>query len=107
MVDNLFNADPFYQQGGDMVRTGGISYRINPTGKMGERISDIQLTRNGAKLQASKNYKVAGWSTVGSKSPGEPVWETVETYLSSVKHIKNLKIDTPDIIGIKGNPGII
>lgn len=107
VADNLFNEDPFYQQGGDMVRTGGISYKINPTAQMGKRISDIQLTRNGAKLEASKNYKVAGWSTVGSKSPGEPVWETVETYLQSVKHVKNLKIDSPDIIGVKGNPGIV
>ncbi|MGB5919333.1 thiosulfohydrolase SoxB [Arcobacter sp.] len=107
VADNLFNPDPFYQQGGDMVRTGGISYKINPTANIGERISDITLTRNGQKLQANKEYQVAGWSTVGSKSPGEPVWETVETYLKSVKHVKNLKIDTPDIIGIKGNPGIV
>ncbi len=107
VADNLFNEDPFYQQGGDMVRTGGISYRINPTAKMGERISDITLTKNGHKLDASKSYKVAGWSTVGSKSPGEPVWETVETYLQNVKHIANLKVDTPDIIGVKGNPGIV
>ncbi|MGB6329075.1 MAG: thiosulfohydrolase SoxB [Halarcobacter sp.] len=107
VADNLFNEDPFYQQGGDMVRTGGISYRINPTAKMGKRISDITLTKNGQKLDARKSYKVAGWSTVGSKSPGEPVWETVETYLQNVKHIANLKIDSPDIIGVKGNPGII
>ena len=107
VADNLFNPDPFYQQGGDMVRTGGISYRINPTAQMGERISDITMTKNGHKLDASKNYKVAGWSTVGAKSDGEPVWETVEAYLKNIKHIANLKIDTPDIIGIKGNPGII
>ncbi|WP_121628006.1 thiosulfohydrolase SoxB [Poseidonibacter antarcticus] len=107
VADNLFNADPFYQQGGDMVRTGGISYKIDPKAKMGSRISDIQLTKNGKKLQASKSYKVAGWSTVGSKSPGEPVWETVETYLGNVKHIVNLRVDTPDIIGVKNNPGII
>jgi len=107
VADNLFNADPFYQQGGDMVRTGGISYRINPTAKMGNRISDITLSKNGKKLDASKMYKVAGWSTVGAKSPGEPVWETVETYLKNVKHIANLKVDTPDIVGVKGNPGII
>jgi len=107
VADNLFNPDPFYQQGGDMVRTGGISYKINPTGNMGERISDITLTRNGEKLHASKEYQVAGWSTVGAQSPGEPVWETVETYLRSIKHVKNLKVDTPDIVGIKGNPGII
>ncbi len=55
----------------------------------------------------TKKYKVAGWSTVGSKSPGEPVWETVETYLQNIKHIdKGFKVDTPDIIGVKGNPGI-
>ncbi len=107
VADNLFNEDPFYQQGGDMVRTGGISYKINPTAKMGERISNITLTKSGKKLEANKNYKVAGWSTVGAKSPGEPVWETVETYLKNVKHIANLKIDTPDIVGVKGNPGII
>jgi sulfur-oxidizing protein SoxB len=107
VADNLFHEDPFYQQGGDMVRTGGISYKINPTAKMGSRISDIVLTRNGKPLDPSKEYQVSGWSTVGAKSPGEPIWETVETYLQSVKHVKNLKVDTPDIVGIKGNPGIV
>ena len=107
VADNLFNEDPFYQQGGDMVRTGGISYKINPKAKMGERITDIVLTKTGAKIDANKSYKVAGWSTVGAQSEGEPVWETVETYLKNVKHISNLKVDTPDIIGVAGNPGII
>jgi S-sulfosulfanyl-L-cysteine sulfohydrolase len=107
VADNLFNEDPFYQQGGDMVRTGGISYKINPKAKMGERITEIVLSKTGEKLQASKSYKVAGWSTVGAKSDGEPVWETVETYLKNVKHISNVKVDTPDIIGVAGNPGII
>lgn len=107
VADNLFNKDPFYQQGGDMVRTGGISYTINPNNEMGNRISNIQLTKNGKKLEANKMYKVAGWSTVGSQSPGEPIWETVETYLGNVKHIANLKVDTPDIVGVKNNPGII
>ena len=107
VADNLFNEDPFYQQGGDMVRTGGISYRIDPKAKMGERVTDIVLTKTGKKIDASKSYKVAGWSTVGAKSDGEPVWETVETYLKNVKHISNIKVDTPDIIGVAGNPGII
>ena len=107
VADNLFNEDPFYQQGGDMVRTGGISYKINPKGKMGERITDIVLTKTGMKIEANKSYKVAGWSTVGAQSEGEPVWETVETYLKNVKHISKLKVDTPDIIGVAGNPGII
>ena len=107
VADNLFNEDPFYQQGGDMVRTGGISYRIDPKAKMGERVTDIVLTKTGKKIDASKSYKVAGWSTVGAKSDGEPVWETVEAYLKNVKHIANIKVDTPDIIGVAGNPGII
>jgi len=105
VADNLFNKDPFYQQGGDMVRTGGISYTIDPRQTVGKRITNIRLL-NGKKLEASKKYKVAGWSTVGSQSPGEPIWDTIETYLKNIQHISNLKVDTPDMIGIKGNPGI-
>jgi len=106
VADNLFNADPFYQQGGDMVRTGGISYTIDPTQKMGKRISNVR-TLDGKPLDPNKKYKVAGWSTVNSKAPGEPVWETVENYLKNVKHIKNLKVDTPEIVGLKNNKGIV
>jgi sulfur-oxidizing protein SoxB len=106
VADNLFNADPFYQQGGDMVRTGGLSYTIDPTQKMGKRISNIK-TLDGKPLDAKKKYKVAGWSTVNSKAPGEPVWETVEKYLKNVKHIKKLKVDTPEIVGLKNNKGIV
>ncbi len=106
VADNLFNKDPFYQQGGDMVRTGGISYKIDPTKTIGKRISDITLP-NGKPLEANKKYKVSGWATVGSKSPGAPVWEVVEQYLKQHHAInKNLKVDTPDIVGVKGNPGI-
>lgn len=107
VADNLFNEDPFYQQGGDMVRTGGISYKINPTAKIGNRISSITLTSTGEKIEANKSYKVAGWSTVGSKSEGEPIWKTVEVYLKNIKHIGKLNVDTPDIVGVKGNPGIV
>ena len=107
VADNLFNKDPFYQQGGDMVRTGGISYRINPKAGFGKRISNITMTKTGKPLEAKKMYKVAGWSTVGAKSPGEPVWETCETYLKNMKHIGNVKLDTPDMVGVKGNPGIV
>jgi sulfur-oxidizing protein SoxB len=106
VADNLFNPDPFYQQGGDMVRTGGLSYTIDPTQKMGKRISNLK-TLDGKPLDPNKKYKVAGWSTVNSKAPGEPVWETVETYLNNVKHIKELKVDTPEIVGLKDNKGIV
>ncbi|WP_457608527.1 thiosulfohydrolase SoxB [Nitratifractor sp.] len=107
VADNLFNKDPFYQQGGDMVRTGGISYTIDPTQDIGKRISNITLL-NGKKLEANKMYKVAGWATVNSKAPGKPVWELTEEYLKNVKAIKpNYKVDTPEIVGVKGNPGIV
>jgi len=106
VADNLFNPDPFYQQGGDMVRTGGLSYTIDPTQKMGKRISNIR-TLDGKPLDAKKKYKVAGWSTVNSKAPGEPVWNSVEKYLKNVKHIKQLKVDTPEIVGLKDNKGIV
>jgi sulfur-oxidizing protein SoxB len=106
VADNLFHEDPFYQQGGDMVRSGGISYTIDPRQKKGKRITNIRLTKNGKPLEAKKMYKVAGWSVVGSPIDGEPVWETCETYLKNMKHISSLNVDTPDMIGVKGNPGI-
>ncbi len=105
VADNLFNPDPFYQQGGDMVRTGGLAYRFDPLAKAGNRCSNITLT-NGKPLEPNKKYKVAGWATVNSKAPGEPIWETVETYLKAHKHIKQLKVDTPELVNVKGNPGI-
>ena len=107
VADNLFNKDPFYQQGGDMVRTGGLSYKIDPTKEIGHRISDITML-DGKKLDAKKTYKVAGWATVGSKSPGKPVWELVEEYLKNVKSIHaGYNVESPEIIGVKGNPGIV
>ncbi len=105
VADNLFNKDPFLQQGGDMVRTGGLSYTIDPAQEIGKRISKLELS-NGEKIEAGKNYRLAGWSTVGSQAPGEPVWDTVTTYLQDRKHIKNVNLESPDIIGVKNNPGI-
>ena len=103
--DNLFNPDPYYQQGGDMVRVGGMSYRCEPGAKMGERIQDMRL--NGKPLEANKNYKVAGWAPVqeASKNAGPPVWEVVETYLAAHKVLKTPKLNKPGLIGTAGNPG--
>jgi sulfur-oxidizing protein SoxB len=106
VADNLFNPDPFLQSGGDMVRTSGISYTIDPTKPFGKRITNIKLTSTGKALDPNKMYTVAGWSTVNSVSTGEPVWETVETFLRDRKHIKNVKLDVPDFVNVKGNPGI-
>ena len=105
VADNLFNADPYYQQGGDMVRVGGIEYTINPTKKIGQRISNMML--NGKPVDADKTYKVAGWAPVGEGAQGEPVWDVVAAYLRDKKVIKGLKLNEPKIIGVgKSNPGI-
>ncbi|NBC15608.1 MAG: thiosulfohydrolase SoxB, partial [Gammaproteobacteria bacterium] len=87
VCDNLFNPDPYIQQGGDMVRVGGLDYVCDPTGGMGERITEMQLD-DGTKIEADKTYVVSGWATVGSQAPGEPIWETVATYLRDVKTVK-------------------
>ena len=105
VADNLFHTDPYYQQGGDMVRVGGLDYSCNPIGKMGSRISDLTLA-NGDRLEASKSYKVAGWATVGSQSPGAPVWDVVAEYLRSKQTIRVDKLNTPKLKNVAGNPGI-
>jgi sulfur-oxidizing protein SoxB len=105
VCDNLFNVDPYVQQGGDMVRVGGLDYVCDPAAGMNERITDMQLD-DGTKIEADKKYVVAGWATVGSQSPGEPIWETVATYLRDVKTVKLDKLNTPKLKGVKGNPGL-
>ena len=106
VADNLFNPDPYYQQGGDMVRVGGLSYSCEPGAKMGSRIQNMRL--NGQLLEADKRYKVAGWAPVqeASKNAGPPVWEVLESYLKAQKTIKPVKPNTPELIGVAGNPGL-
>ncbi|MCH8257819.1 MAG: thiosulfohydrolase SoxB, partial [Proteobacteria bacterium] len=105
VADNLFNPDPYYQQGGDMVRTGGLSYVCTPAASMGNRITEMKL-RNGRSIVDNESYKVAGWATVGAKAPGEPVWEVVATYLRDQQIISLDKIETPVLKGVSTNPGI-
>jgi sulfur-oxidizing protein SoxB len=105
VCDNLFNADPYYQQGGDMVRVGGMDYVCDPTADSGKRVSAMQLD-DGTPVDANRKYKVAGWATVGSQSPGEPVWETVAKYLRDVKVAKVTRLNTPKLKNVEGNPGI-
>jgi len=80
VADNLFNPDPYYQQGGDMVRVAGMSYRCQPEANMGQRIFECRL-ENGQLLQAHKKYSVAGWATVNTLATGQPIWEVVAQYL--------------------------
>jgi sulfur-oxidizing protein SoxB len=104
VADNLFNPDPYYQQGGDMVRVGGLQYTIDPRAKAGARISDMRL--KGQLIEADKSYKVAGWAPVAEGAKGEPIWEVVETWLKAKKRITPRQLNTPKILGMDGNPGI-
>jgi sulfur-oxidizing protein SoxB len=104
VCDNLFNPDPYYQQGGDMVRVGGLTYTCTPGEAMGKRISDMRL--DGKPIDAAKTYKVAGWAPVAEGAKGEPVWDVIAEYLRDQKTLKAPKVNFPRLIGVDGNPGI-
>jgi S-sulfosulfanyl-L-cysteine sulfohydrolase len=110
VADNLFNPDPYYQQGGDMVRVGGLQYTLTPNAAMGARIGDMRLA--GKPIDADKTYKVAGWAPVaeGAKDvPGaRPVWELVEGWLKSrpAGRVGARQVAAPSLVGTAGNPGI-
>jgi len=105
VCDNLFNVDPYYQQGGDMVRVGGLDYVCDPKAPMGQRINEMTLD-NGVKVEANKQYKVSGWATVGSQSPGPMIWDVVAGYLRDQKVAKVKKLNVPALKNAKGNPGL-
>jgi len=105
VCDNLFNPDPFYQQGGDMVRVGGMNYVCDPLEVIGKRISNMTLD-SGEAIEAAKKYKVTGWATVGSQAPGAPVWEVVAEYLRSEKTVRIDKLNNPVLKNVENNPGI-
>lgn len=104
VADNIFNPDPYYQQGGDMVRVGGMQYTIAPNERMGSRIQNMTL--KGKPVEADKTYKVAGWASVQEGVKGEPVWDVVASHLRSRQVIKGVKVNAPRIVGMAGNPGI-
>ena len=107
VADNLFNPDPYYQQGGDMVRVGGMQYTIDPVQTAGKRIMDMRL--NGKAIEANKTYKVAGWAPVSEEARntgGEPIWDLIERHLKDVKVVKAVKLNEPIIKGVSNNPGM-
>ena len=104
VADNLFNPDPYYQQGGDMVRVGGLEYTCTPNARAGARISDMSL--NGKAIGAGKTYRVAGWASVAEGAKGEPIWDVVETWLRDQKTIKPRPLNRPKLIGVQGNAGL-
>lgn len=105
VADNLFNADPYYQQGGDMVRVGGLAYAIEPTAGAGKRIQDLRL--NGSPLDAGKTYSVAGWAPVAAGVEGEPVWDVVARWLRDRKVVAPRQINQPRLIGVADNRGTL
>ncbi len=104
VCDNLFNPDPYYQQGGDMVRVGGLTYACAPREPMGSRISEMRL--NGVPLQAEKSYAVAGWAPVAQDANGPAVWDVVSAWLTDKKSLPPLAENRPRLIGVAGDPGI-
>jgi sulfur-oxidizing protein SoxB len=89
VADNLFNPDPYYQQGGDMVRVGGVSYTIDVSKAAGQRISGLKLVRTGKPLEAEKDYTVTGWASVNEGTEGPPIWEV------AMNHIRRNRVVAP------------
>jgi sulfur-oxidizing protein SoxB len=105
IADNLFHEDPYYQQGGDMVRVGGMTYTMDLNQKHGKRIQDVEI--RGKKLEMKKTYKVAGWASVQENPAGtRPVWDVVAEWLKAKKTVKIDKPNLPRLKGAEGNPGI-
>lgn len=105
VADNLFNPDPYYQQGGDMVRVGGLKFSFDPTAKMGERVADLELA--GTALDMTKKYPVAGWASVQETVPdNKQIWEVVADYLRDKKTISKIELNVPKLKNVDGNAGI-
>ena len=108
VADNLFNPDPYYQQGGDMVRVGGLQYSCSAGAAMGKRIDDMRL--NGKPLEADRKYKVAGWAPVAEEARNQgnkQVWEVVESWLQARGgKVSPRKLNRPTLLGVHPNPGL-
>jgi sulfur-oxidizing protein SoxB len=105
IADNLFNSDPYLQQGGDMVRVGGLSYAISPLAEAGKRISELRL--DGKPLDAGKTYKVAGWAPVGEGVQGQAIWDLVAGWLRDRKTIPVKEPAQPRLLGLSDNQGLV
>ena len=104
VADNLFHPDPYYQQGGDMVRCGGLQYSISPLAQAGSRISE--LTLNGKPIDWNKTYKVAGWASV-QQVDGEPIWDVVARWLKAQGRVQGVRANQPEVLGLQNNQGIV
>jgi len=99
VADNIFNPDPFYQQGGDMVRTGGLGYTIDIAKPIGQRISGMTLLGSGKALEAGKDYVVAGWASINQGTEGPPIWDVVARHIEAVKVVTPRETDAVKVVG--------
>ena len=99
VADNLFNPDPYYQQGGDMVRVGGMGYKIEIGKPQGRRLSEMTILKTGQRLEPTKKYKVGGWASVNENTEGPPVWDLVESY---IKRKKVIELDPNNSVQVVG-----
>ena len=104
ICDNLFNPDPYYQQGGDMVRIAGMQYACSPREKIGSRISSMVV--GGKPVDPQRRYKVASWAPVAEGATGEPVWDVVAQYLKARRTIPMPKPNRPLVTGVNDDPGV-
>ena len=99
VADNLFNPDPFYQQGGDMVRTGGLGFTLDITAGVGRRILNMTHLKSGKPIDATREYVVAGWASVNEGTEGPPIWQVVEKHLANVKNVDIKPNDAVKLVG--------
>lgn len=100
VADNIFNPDPYYQQGGDMVRTGGLGYRVDVSKPQGERISNMTLLSTGEQIDPSKSYVVAGWASVNEGTEGPQIWDVVESHIRKLGTVTVQDNNSVDVVGI-------
>ena len=100
VADNLFNPDPYYQQGGDMVRVGGVGYTLNPNAAVGKRITDMMLLRTGMPIEAARSYRVAGWASINQATEGPPIWDVVGAHLRANPEILPTDRSNVKLVGL-------
>ncbi len=100
VADNIFNPDPYYQQGGDMVRTGGLGYRIDVSKPQGKRISNMTLLKTGEPIDPARNYVVAGWASVNEGTEGPQIWDVVEAHIRRIGTVTVHENNSVDVVGV-------
>ena len=99
VADNIFHPDPYYQQGGDMVRTGGLAYTIDIGKRAGSRISGMTLLKSGAAIDPGKDYVVAGWASVNEGTQGPAIWDVVAKHIEAKKTVSVKALDAVKVVG--------